>query len=120
MFSGAYCLGGNRLPMPWNGIGGKGGGYSPNRSASWLKAFLVANMAMGFVVGDNCFSLGFGTNLWALIFRELMLLLKSAVRFDMGARLRYGDKLVFSLLGRLAIHFSGESILACPRSQEDL
>lgn len=49
-----------------------------------------------------------------------MLLLKSAVRFDMGARLRYGDKLVFSLLGRLAIHFSGESILACPRSQEDL
>jgi hypothetical protein len=120
LFSGACCLGGNKLPMPWNGVGGKGGGYSPSRSASWLKTFLGDNWAIGFVVGDNDFGISFCNNLGAFILRELILVLKSAVRFDMGARLRYGDKFVFSLFGKLVIHFTGESILVCPRSQEDL
>jgi hypothetical protein len=50
----------------------------------------------------------------------LLLGIKDAKRFCDRARLRYGDKLGFSLLGSLAMCVFGELVLVCPSSQEDL
>lgn len=49
LLSGAFCFGGNRLLMPWKGVGGKGGGYSPNMIESYSNRFSGDRFAVGFL-----------------------------------------------------------------------
>ncbi len=62
LFSGAFCLGGNKSLMPCKEANNKGEWDSPIISSSGLKTLLMRALAMGFLVGSKRGGEGLGAD----------------------------------------------------------